>query len=630
VPAFCVISTVAWLALSELARTDFRVFSYLGFLLRNFPAGYEPLYLPLFVASCLMTGALVSRQLRAFCPVWPTFCLFALAEAVVPPQIVALVRWPDGRGAIRSDVLLGIAIAINALLAIWALWRKPVRREAAGVVPDPGRSLGSGTVFLTLTASLFALVFMSASGKLAGADALAYHLPLPAMWIRTGSLTTGAGIQFHYAEGAALLFRWALAGAPDRFVVLVPFLCGVLTVCVIYSIGRALGYSREVAVVCACCASVCPVFVNLSTSAYSETFGCLCLMLAVRFLLELSQPGARTWPLLACIGLSLGMAAGARYSALPFGFVVAACSLVLTYTRLKGLSLSLAATALFALFAFAGGGYWYLRNLAQFGNPVYPLAILGLSGMDMNAMGSGKFLTVGFQLAAYPWLEHPYTEPFEEGIGAVFGALCIPATLLCPFVLRKMHRRKDPASFGATLVWFLVLASFVAHVLMGNMDPRYTVAPILLSAVLIGFIWREADSRFFAAAAFLPFATMVVLLGGSFYTDLVYRNNLPQLAGAERFELPKVVDEIKAAKILNAGPAYYTYGLMGRDYRHEVVSLFAGATPADAIKYHVDYVFIRDSEIPRFEAALPIALLVEMKTSKGERFSLWRIIPKGA
>jgi hypothetical protein len=108
-PVFCVLSTAAYVAFSELAAANLQTVSYLDFLLRNFPAGHDPLYILLFAATCLLTGALVSEQLREWCGRGPTFCLFTLAAVLVPPQIVALVRWPDGQGAIRSDVLLEIS-----------------------------------------------------------------------------------------------------------------------------------------------------------------------------------------------------------------------------------------------------------------------------------------------------------------------------------------------------------------------------------------------------------------------------------------------------------------------------------------------------------------------------------------
>jgi hypothetical protein len=342
IPSFCVVSTAAYLGLSELARNDLKSLSYLDFLLQNFPAGREPLYLVLFVASCLLTGTLAGRQLRPWCQPGPVFCLFVMAAIVVPPQVIAFVHWPDGRGAIRSANLLAIGIAMNALLLAWALWPKAAPSDLPRELAATPAHLGWGGFYLALTACLFTLVFISASGALTGPDVLAYHLPLPALWFKTGSLSTGPGTQFHYPENAGLLLRWALASRSDHFVFVVPFLCAALTIYVLYAIGRAVGHSREVAAVCACFAAVCPVFVHLATTPYSETFGCLCVMLAVYFLLELSRAGERRpWVFLILIGLSLGMAAGARYSALPLGSLVAGCGFVLAWIRLTRISKSL-------------------------------------------------------------------------------------------------------------------------------------------------------------------------------------------------------------------------------------------------------------------------------------------------
>jgi hypothetical protein len=280
------------------------------------------------------------------------------------------------------------------------------------------------------------------------------------------------------------------------------------------------------------------------------------------------------------------------------------------------------------LAAAAGGGYWYVRNLAEFGNPFYPLSVLGFQGMPMDTVGGGTFLKLGMTWFTYPWLEHPYNDPFEGGVGAVFGALCIPAMLLSPLLLWQRRRQGSPQAREAWLVYGLVAGGFVVHGLLENLDPRYTLAPILLSSVLIGILWRESGSRYFRAAACLPFAAMVFLLGESFFNDLLYWNNRPHPEGAARFELPGVIDEIMPARILNAGPAYYTYGLMGKNYQNDVVSLFADATPADALKYRVDYVFAAESDAPKFQAALNIALLADMKTAAGKRFSLWRVVGK--
>lgn len=625
----CVISTAAYIAFSDLVRVGLKSLWYLDFLLRNFPAGHEPLFLLLFALSCLLSGALASRQFRQWCPSGPTFCLFALAAVVVPPQMVALARWPDGRGAIRSAILVAIGAAINVSLAIWALLSKPASLDSKEADPGTRQRWGWGGIYLAVTTCLFALVLISAPGNLVGPDALAYHLPLVASLLRTGSLTTGPAIQFQYPGNAGLLFRWILASGSDRCVFAVPFFCATLTVYMLYLIGRAVGYSREIAVVCSCCAAVCPVFVYLSTAASSDAFGCLCVILAAYYFITWSRDSAQApWPFMVCIGLSVGMAAGAKYSTLTLGAVVAASSLVLAWTRLKGIWQRTAASAILAASAFAGGGYWYVRNLSQFGNPVYPLEILGFPGIPMRAIGGGTFLAVGLRWASRFWTEYPYDNPFELGVGAVFGALCIPAMLLCPVLFWRWRKQGTPAPREAKLLCFLVLASMYLHALLENLQPRYALAPSLLAFVLIGFLWSEADSRFFRVAVCLPFATTLFFVGASFFTGLVYQSNLAHLDGAERFGLPKAIDEIKPARILNAGPQFYTYGLMGKDYRHKVISLFADATPQDALKYHADYVFVRESEAPKYQAALNIALLAEAKSPQGERFSLWRILPK--
>src|SRR6266702_3779611 len=110
---FCVVSTALYLRFSDLARFELRSSGYIDQLLADFSGGREPLYLLLFVPSVLLTGALMSRKLRPWLEAGPAFCLFTLAAVVVPPQMVALARWPDGGGAVRSSTLLVISLAIN-------------------------------------------------------------------------------------------------------------------------------------------------------------------------------------------------------------------------------------------------------------------------------------------------------------------------------------------------------------------------------------------------------------------------------------------------------------------------------------------------------------------------------------
>ncbi len=620
----CNISAAAYLIFSDFVRFDLKSISYIDFLLTNFPAGHEPLYLLLFVPSCVLTGVLMARQFRVWSPPGPVCCLFAIAAAIVPPQIMALALWPEGRGEIRSDRLLVLSLGINLCLASAVLLRK---RRGSRIRDEEGHNprWGWGGVYLSLTAFVAVLVFIYATGNLVGADALTYHLPLAASWLKTGSITTGPDIQYHFTANMSLLLRWALAGSSDLSVFLIPFICSVLFVCVLYGVAKAAGHSREVAAICACSAAMCPPFVHLSTTAYSESFGCLCLALAVYFLVRWDRAAAPPWPFVVCIGLAAGMAAGTKCSMLPTCLVILACTIGLVWTRFKSVPTRVAALGLLTATLIAGGGYWYLRGLVQFGNPFYPVAFLGLPGTPLQSILASDVLRPGLKSAVYPWTEVHYSNPYDQGVGAVFAVLCIPAIVLFPLVIRKWREDGSPAPLAAKLIYSVVLGSFAVHVLLGDLTPRHILAPLLLSSVLIGFLWRSAQSAYFRVAAFLPFATMALLLGVSFFSGCLYRSNLAHQQGAERFGLPKVVDEIKAAKILNAGWQFFHYGLMGRDHRHEVITLFRDATPEDALKHQVEYVFVRESQLPRFQAKLNMALLADVKQGQGERLSFWRV-----
>ncbi len=623
-PVLCALSALAYAVFSQLARANAQSLSYILYVFHNSPSGFEPLYLMLFAASCMLTGALTGRQLRPWFAFGPTCWLFAIASAVVPPQILTWIFWPDGQGTIRSTTLLLISLSINGALAIWALRSRVSYRMNHDA--EPPSAFGWGYLFLGLTAILYAMVFFSALGTVTGADALAFHLPRVASWVKTGSLTGGTDIQFQYPENFGLLLRWILASRADGAVFFAPFVCSLLCIYLLYCIGRTSGFSREVATVCACCAAVCPPFVHLSTTAYNESFACLCLLLAVYYLLQWDDPRQEPWPYAICIGLSIGMAAGAKASLLPMVGVLLCCAMVAAWIRVKYYPDRLAALGILAFVALASGACWYVRNLALFGNPVYPLAFAGLPGVKLEILLGPNLLVPDWKAILYPWWEYDYKSPFDDGVGAVFAGLCVPAIVLSPFLLWRSRRDPATATFALKLVCWIVLADFAVAILLRNITPRYMLPAILLSSVLIGFLWTESASRHFRFMVLLPFSIMVVVLGTTFFSNCLYKSNTPYQTGAERFGMPKLLDEIQPARILNAGWQYSTYGLLGRDYRHDVVTFFRDATPDDAVKYQVEYVWLRDALVPEFQAKLNMALLAKVDSGPAAGHSLWRIL----
>ncbi|HEX6228294.1 MAG TPA: hypothetical protein VFZ41_02405 [Solirubrobacterales bacterium] len=120
-----------------------------------------------------------------------------------------------------------------------------------------------------------------------------------------------------------------------------------------------------------------PAFADQAGEARNDIVGTFFMLAAVAVALNAwttrhggesgLAPGA-----LAVVGLAAGLAAGTKLN-----FLVPASVLLVGLTVLAGRGARLRALAISGLAAIAGGGYWYLRNLAHTGNPLPWLKDLG-------------------------------------------------------------------------------------------------------------------------------------------------------------------------------------------------------------------------------------------------------------
>ncbi len=563
-------------------------------------------------------------------PRGPVLCLFAVAAVVVPPQMLALLNWPDGRGTIHSGLLLGIGIAANAILGISLYLLKPrIPGFPANQSKEPWRW---GYAYGTLILAILVLLLFAGSGNLAGYDALTNHLPLAASWAHAGSLVSGVGAQLHYPENMGFLLRWILAAGNDSLVFVIPFLSVTLSLYLLYKISRALGQSREASIIGSACAALCPLYVNLGIPAYTDSFGILCVLLAAYFLVSWNSTQNQSLFHLACVGLSLGMAAGTKYSIVPPAMCI--FSIVIFVELRSGASprRKLGNLFLLTVMAFIGGGYWYLRNLVQFGNPLYPMSLLGMPGIPSRTIVpvDAQFATPSWEWLIYPWREIGYLSPLDNGVGGVFTVICIPALVLFPWLyLRSRRMASEAIPLGAVLLYLVTLGSFALYLLSGNLIARYALPGIILASLFVGYAWEELNRErgWTSLVFFLPFLAMFLLISGSLTLQWVSSNEAYG-EGAERFGLPRAVDELPPARILNAADQSFTYGLMGKDYRHDVVTLFQEATPEDALTHHVGYVLLNESQMDTFRERLDLELVADAEA--GSNFSLWRVLPSNA
>jgi hypothetical protein len=595
------------------------------------PVPGVPVLAAVALCAALAVGAAVwvamRRQPGAAAMGW----VAGMLAAVIPPQVVALVWWPDGQGKLSPGVLAGAHLLLVPAAWVWAWYehraRPPHEFRAAPKVRLAERlaaprhpAVPDSSPWWVLPVVVAAVVvFVVALGNgltaIQGYDSFSDHLARPARWLAIRRLEPGTPgeVVTYYPGNFELLVRWTMALGTDRLGVTVAWFSGVASLWVLYRIARELGQGAWTAALSAGTAASLQVLVYQSLVVYSDGYTALCLLLATWLLLVWAREGAADLRLVAGLGGALGLAMGAKYSAGPPVVIIGL--LWLWHARrdrrdddpmgegpqppvvdwrwlLPQLGVLVAA-------ALPGMAFWYGRNLLLEGNPVYPLGVAGLPGIPLGELLAGApGPRSWWTRLSYPWLETGHGPGFETGMGATFAAVVVLAVPLAPW---------GQARGAATrrLAWLLLLGAFAAWVRSGVLVPRYGLFPLLLAFAFVGTLWEAFPSRLLRAVTVVAaVGTMTVLslelAGGALYQAVTYRPGPP---------VPAVLDTLPAARILNLAGEPSGYYAMGRDRRHRVLSRFRRVTPADVPELRPNYLLIPESREAEFRRALPMTLL---------------------
>jgi hypothetical protein len=661
VPIVCVVSLICYLIFSHGLRSLLASWKYyLGLFNGIFPNGFLnglPQHIPLIPSfsslhnsllfigflSCCVTSAWLAHTLFRGCKseLGPHLILFSLVAAIVPSLLMAIIFWPDGNGNLTLELALYASLFLVIVLAVLKMTISPMKKlDKPAPSPANHEPLTWAWAFLPLAALIFFLVYLCGSIAIVGSDALGYHLPLAASWFHTGSITRGFDIQYTYPGNAELLLRWGFLFNSDCFVFLIPYFAAILCIYMLYKLGRVIGQGRQPALVAACCVSTVPMIPFLASIANTDTLGVLFLLLSVFFLIRWIQSNLDENGHLFCAGLASGLAAGTKLSMLTSIFAISVVAIIavfrsrriwrITGPKVEDVGLNwrwlFILSGVFSAATLLGCGYWYLRNLIEHGNPFYPVSILGLPGYNMNSIVplNPVFISSPWKRIFYPWTELTYNNPFDDGIGAVTAGVVIPCLIIWPFLRNhvKMVKRTGPG-----VIYFMACISLFLFAWSNIMYMRHGMFLILICFLFIGEFWLVISSKWFRAIIFSAFVIMTLTLaqslaGGYLYTYLFNKTT----TRTERLFVPDLVDTLTPTRIFNAvGAAHHTYGLMGKDFRHEVVTLFRGATPEDVLAFKSSYVLITKDQEKTFLAKLPLEL-VGTETKIGTPVSLWKVI----
>ena len=207
-------------------------------------------------------------------------------------------------------------------------------------------------------------------------DTLSYHLHGPATWMHDGRLSIVPAVFGDPAPAYApsnvelILFFLMAPLRSDYLAQAGQAPLAALACLAVVAAARESGARRGPALASALALLLVPELWQQSAAAMTDVGVTAFFVAALPFLVRLGRgERAEAVPDAAALGLALGLAAGSKIVGLVYALPIAAVALPLAARR------SVKAALALALAGAAAGGFWYARNLAVTGNPLYPLAV---------------------------------------------------------------------------------------------------------------------------------------------------------------------------------------------------------------------------------------------------------------
>jgi hypothetical protein len=344
--------------------------------------------------------------------------------------------------------------------------------------------LADKMVILTLAVILgfgIAKAFVNLVNPPFGWDSLNYHFTFAAEWLKHANLNTPITIAddpgpTYYPLNGSLFFLWLIWPFKNVFLAdlgQLPFF--ILAFLCVYGISRKIGLEEKPSFFAAALFLLVPNYFKQLQIAYVDVMVAALFLACLNFLLLLDEDFSAKFAL--AYGISMGLLMGTKTVALPYCILLIIPFIYMLCKNPKKLHRSI----IFLIPLLSLGGFSYLRNFMETGNPLYPLN-LKLFGKEIfrGVMDTGifraHFKTDDYRLGKLL---------FHEGLGLQTTIFAFPATLLA--LLVSLVKNKGKLKF--IRVYFLALP-FLGYLVYRYVIPlantRY-LYPVLATAMIAGF-----------------------------------------------------------------------------------------------------------------------------------------------
>jgi hypothetical protein len=384
----------------------------------------------------------------------------------------------------------------------------------AGIFPE--------STFAVLVLSLiagFALVKLSFNliNPPLGWDSLNYHFPFAVEWLKHKNLDTPLVVSdnpcpSYYPLNGSLVYLWLIFPFKNVFLADIgqfPFF--VLAFLSVYNICSKLGVSRMYSFFSASLLTVTPNYFKQLSIGYVDVMVCAWFLIALNFLLNLVQ--RFDWQDVALFSLALGMLVGTKTIALAYAAILLVFFVFLLIKK-HDLS-SLYALLTFVILSALAGGFSYIRNFFETGNPFYPMAVAFWG----NVIFPGVMDKTNFTAFALPGDYNLMTVLFHEGMGGGIELFVIPGFLLFVYTL---FRKKGVSAQEWLLLGCFIFLYLVYRYIFSLPNVRY-LYPMIALGYIISFYALSKTNFPSRVVEILVFITVLASLPEiARYPELIY------------------------------------------------------------------------------------------------------------
>ena len=432
--------------------------------------------------------------------------------------------------------------------------------EGRGAIPLDWTNITLGVILIAQ--ALFALRPVTAF------DALLYHLPVARRMLDTGTISwTPFIMNSSFPQNCEIMQSIGLAIGGDASASLVSWWFAVGAVLTLIALGRRLG-SWRLGVWAGVVLSLTPIWFYLGHVPYIEScfaFGIALLSLTIVF----KGPG---W----MMGAVLGWLAGSKINGIEIGIIGL---LIWLWQARPGLRQTLTAV----LISIAIAGFWYIRNLYLFADPVFPyfqdfFRFLG-SPRAWGASDAAWDVKTQFDMFSSPatikdWLIFPVKiifYPSPEYTESDIVALRYVGLFSLPWLPSVLYIRKRPGLSG---IYALILIDIALWVFVHKVVYLRFIAPLLPLMYLMGLIaMAEWFSKLRIGPKPMRIIAAVAVIGALAHLEFITPNRsllqLPLWSGERDFFLEANIDGWPIIRELNKlEPRPVVYFVYGEGVRH--------------------------------------------------------------